>query len=267
VVDRFLERGELATGDVRSLARVAAQGHLLAYSSDPAVQSALEKTGVGGALSSAGDADLLSVVENSSGGSKVDFYEDRSVTYDVRLRPDGSAVATATVTLVNHAPATGQPKYVIGPYEGFSEAGESAQILSVYGGPGARLLRAERDGAQIRVGAGSELGHPFFQDYFRTQSGGTSTLQLTWYLPSAWRGGTLGGAYRLTLLDQSTIRQDATEVIVHVPDGMGVIDVSEPMRTSDGTATWKGTLEGTLKLEVQFRPSPLVRLWRLLTPG
>ena len=268
VVERFLGSGELGTGDVRSLARVAAEGHLLAYSADPAVQSALERTGAGGALSSGSDGgDLLSVVENSSGGSKVDFYEDRSLTYEVWLQPDGSARVTTTVDLTNHAPTSGEPKYVIGPYKDFSEAGESAQILNVYGGPGARLIRAERDGVRISVGAGSELGHPFFQDYFRTASGATSQLRLSWYLPSAWTGGSLGGLYGLTLLDQPTIRPDLTKVIVHVPDGMDDIEATEAMRTQDGVATWQGTLNGRLELEVRFRPPPLQRLWRILTPG
>jgi hypothetical protein len=267
VVDRFLEGGELGTGDVRSLARVAAEGHLLAYSADPAVQSALEETGAGGALSSEADSDLLSVIENSSGGSKVDFYEDRAVTYEIWLQSDGSARATTTVALTNHAPTSGEPRYVIGPYKDFSEAGESAQILNVYGGPGARLIRADRDGIRISVGAGSELGHPFFQDYFRTASGATSELRLSWYLPTAWGGGSLGGRYRLTLLDQPTIRPDLTTVIVHVPDGMGDMETTEAMRTQDGIATWRGTLDGRLELEVRFGPPPFQRLWRILTPG
>jgi hypothetical protein len=130
VVDRFLQGGDLDAGDLRSLARTAADGHLLVYSEDPGIQSALEGTGAGGALPSTG-GDLLAVVENSSGGNKVDFYEDRSVTYEVWLRSDGSARATATVRLTNLAPTSGLPKYVLGPHEGFSEAGESAQIEQV----------------------------------------------------------------------------------------------------------------------------------------
>jgi hypothetical protein len=266
VVDRFLEGGDLDAGDLRSLARTAGEGHLLVYSEDSGIQSALEATGAGGALPPAG-GDLLAVVENSSGGNKVDFYEDRSVTYEVWLWSDGSARATATVRLTNHAPTSGLPKYVLGPLEGFSEAGESAQIVSVYCGPGCRLERAERDGARIGVEEGSELGHTFFRDDSRTPSGATSELGLTWYLPAAWEGGSLGGVYRLTLVDQPTIRPDAVELIVHLPSGMHVSTTTPTMDTTEGVAIWEGTLDGGLEIEVTFRPAPLVRLWRILSPG
>jgi hypothetical protein len=266
VVDRFLEGGDLEAGDLRALARTAGAGHLLVYSEDPAVQSALERTGAGGALPE-GDGDLLAVVENSSGGNKVDFYEDRSVTYEVWLRADGSAQGTVTVRLDNHAPTGGLPKYVLGPYQDFSEAGESAQIMSLYCGPGCRLERAELDGQQVGVGAGSELGHPFFREDFRTPSGGTSELVLTWYLPAAWEGGSLGGTYRLRLVDQPTIRADSVRVIVHLPEGMNLDGSTPAMVGGEGTATWEGTLEGGLDLELGFRPPALTRLWRMLTPG
>jgi hypothetical protein len=266
VVDRFLEGGDLDAGDLRSLARTAGEGHLLVYSEDPGIQPALEGTGAGGALPPVG-ADLLAVVENSSGGNKVDFYEDRSVTYEVWLRSDGTARATATVQLTNHAPTSGLPKYVLGPHEGFSEAGESAQIVSVYCGRGCRLERAERDGARIGVEQGSELGHTFFRDDSHTPSGATTELGLTWYLPTAWEGGSLGGVYRLTLVDQPTIRPDAVEVIVHLPSGMHVSATAPAMDATDGVAIWEGTLDGRLEIEVAFRPAPLVRLWRILSPG
>jgi hypothetical protein len=267
VLAMFLERGELDSGDVRSLARVAARGHLLVYSADPVLQGALEETGAGGALRTDEGQDLLAVVENSSGGNKVDFYEDRAVSYEVWLRPDGSARGTATVTLTNEAPTSGLPKYVIGPYLDYSLAGESAQILGIYCGPGCRLIEAERDGERIGLGEGSELGHRFYRDAFRTPSGETSELRLSWYLPRAWVGGSLGGTYRLALLDQPTIRPDAASVVIHLPEGMDAAETTTGMRIEDGRVTWQGSLEGRFEIEVDFGPPALVRLWRWLTPG
>jgi hypothetical protein len=267
VVQRFLVSGEIDAGQLRSLARAAGAGHVLVYSEDPEFQSALESTGAGGALGWREEGDLLAVVENSTGGNKVDFFEDRAVDYEVWLRPDGSARGSVTVRLTNLAPISGFPKYVLGPYEGFSGAGESAQIVSLYCGPGCQLERAELDGVRVGVGAGTELGHPFYREDFRTASGATSELVLDWFLPSAWRGGSLGGVYRLSVFDQPTIRPDAFRLTVHFPEGMRVGDTSPVMISGPGTATWEGTLNGRTDLELEFGPSLLMRVWRILTPG
>lgn len=266
VVASFLERGDLDTAELRMLVRTASEGHLLVYSRDAAIQAALARTGAGGALH-ADTNDLLLVAENSAGGNKVDFYQDRSLDYEVWLQSDGSARATVTLTFDNGAPTSGPPKYVLGPFEGFSEAGESNQIVSVYCGIGCRLIRAERDGERIGVGQRTELGHRFFRDQSRTPSGDTTTLELTWYLPSAWEGGSLGGSYELTVLNRPTIRPDSAVITVHAPEGMDRVEADPGMTAGDGSATWKGTLKGPLTLAVRFSPPPLVRWWRLLTPG
>jgi hypothetical protein len=90
---------------------------------------------------------------------------------------------------------------------------------------------------------------------------------LTWYLPDAWAGGSIGGTYRLAVLDQPTIRPDTTTVVVHLPEGMRASETTPEMQTQDATVTWEGTLEGRFEMLIRFEPPPLVRLWRLLTPG
>ena len=81
------------------------------------MQEGLRRTPVGGALRPLGaDDDLVSVVVNSGAGSKVDFYQERNVGYRVELDDDGSASAELELTLRNHAPTSGQPPYVIGPF-------------------------------------------------------------------------------------------------------------------------------------------------------
>lgn len=228
------------------------------------MQAGLAGTGAGGALS-AGSGDLLAIVENSSGGTKVDFYEDRDVRYEVDLWRGGSGEATAQIRLTNGAPTTGLPRYVIGPNPGYAAAGEGGQLVSVYCGAGCRLEEAFRDGRQIGIWPGSELGHPFFRDYFNTPSGGTSDLQLTWYLPTAWQGGDTGGSYRLTFLNQTTIRPTALRIEVHAPDGMQIVEVSPQMHVDGDSAVWEGVPNRRLELEVRFQPPLPVRLWRALT--
>lgn len=249
---------------LRTLARVASEGHILAYSGDPQMQAGLARTGAGGALS-AGPGDLLAIVENSSAGTKVDYYEDRAVRYEVDLWSGGSGQATADIRLTNGAPTTGLPRYVIGPNPAHAAAGEGGQLVSVYCGTGCRLEKAVRDGTQIGVWPGSELGHPFFEDYFRTPSGKTSDLQLTWYLPTAWQGGDTGGSYRLTFLNQTTIRPTALRVEIHAPDGMRIVQTSPQMQVNGDSAVWEGVPNRRLELEIRFQPPLVVRLWRALT--
>jgi hypothetical protein len=130
VLGQFLLQAGTTPEDLRVLARAAAEGHLLAYSDDPQVQPGFAGVGVGGAFTRPADHDFLSIVENSSGGTKVDFYQDRDVDYRVELWSDGSGQGTAGVRLTNEAPTSGEPRYVIGPRPGFADAGEGRQLVS-----------------------------------------------------------------------------------------------------------------------------------------
>lgn len=260
---RFLSRTGTDVGDLRVLARAAAEGHILAYSEDPTMQAGLAATGAGGALEG-GSGDFLSVVENSAGGTKVDYFQEREVSYEVDLWPGGAAEGTVTVSLTNGAPTTGQPRYVIGPRPGFARLGEDSQIVSVYCAA-CRLERARRDGTPIAVGTGTELGLTFYRDFFRTPSGGSRRLELTWYLPEGWEGDATGGVYRLTFLGQTTIRPAPLTVEITAPDGMRIVSASPGVRIEGDTAMWEGVPSRRLELEVEFQPSWPVRLWRALT--
>src|SRR6266508_6411079 len=100
------------------LLQAAANGHLLAYSTNRFMEKGLLATPTGGALVPAdSQGDLVSVGVNSAAGSKVDFYEQRDIRYSVVLDGDGSARATLELALSNHAPTSGQPAYVIGPIQ------------------------------------------------------------------------------------------------------------------------------------------------------
>ena len=105
------------------------------------------RTPVAGSLVPSGaDDELVSVVVNSAAGSKVDFYQERDIRQSVVLGDDGSAAATLDLALRNHAPTSGEPRYVIGPFHPTKangrvgpilnrlEAGESVALVNVYCG-------------------------------------------------------------------------------------------------------------------------------------
>ena len=107
-------------------------GHVLAWSVDPEMERALAMTTVGGAFHPSG-TDAISVVTNSASGTKLDYYQKRTVSYDVQLGGGGTANAALTVDLQNDSPTSGFPPYVIGPYKHFStQPGENVAVVDLY---------------------------------------------------------------------------------------------------------------------------------------
>jgi hypothetical protein len=236
----------------RAVVDAAAGGHLLLHSTDPAVQSGLDRARVTGRLLDP-TGDFLAVVANNAGGNKVDFYQDREVRYTVRLARDGSGEATADVEWTNGAPRSGQPQYVIGPHP-FTEAapGESAMRVAAYCAQGCTLRRAEVTGEPLGLAELQELGHPLFLHGLKLLSGDSATVRYEWTVPSAWEGDEYGGTYRLTVQSQPTIRPTQLSVEVQIPEGMRVESVSPGMQVAGDRVTWSGQAEDVTTLEVEF---------------
>jgi hypothetical protein len=261
VFARFLQRAG-APASVRVIAKAASDGHLLVQSTGPHLEQGFAATPVGGSFTGP-TGDFLSVVQNNGAGAKLDYYEERHVSYAVHLAEDGSAESVATVDLHNTAPASGEPPYVIGPFPGVhADAGENVAILNVYCAPGCTLDSSSRNGAPTKASSGTEVGHPFFQDYFRVPSEESSTSAYRMSLPDAWEGNSSGGTYRLAFSNQVTIRPTRVSISVEAPPGMHITSTSLPMRVDGGLAVWQGVPGRTLSLEVTFQPSLPLRVWR-----
>jgi hypothetical protein len=263
VVGRFL-RDAGGTRSVRDVTAAAAEGHILVFANDAQLESALARTGAGGAFPPAvvpAPTDLLSVIVNNAAGNKTDYYVDRSIRYDVSLDADGSASATTLVAFANHAPTKGVPSYVIGPKRGVTKhAGEDVSIVNVYCGR-CRLTSAERDGRSMQPGTDHENGSNLVQTAFSLLAGDSTSMRYTYTVSSAWVGDASGGTYRLAFLDQPTIRATRLQVSVRMPDGMHVTRASAGVQVSGDVATWTGTPERTLAIELSFAPSLPIRLW------
>ena len=254
---RFLAMDEHGLARLKALGTSIADGHLRLYSTDPDVEGALATLGVDGALMPP-TGDLLSVSVNNGSGSKVDYYADRSVDYDVRLGGDGEAIATATVTIANDAPTHGQPRYVIGPYLDGAAAGDQIPLTTVSCHAPCDLLTATRDGADVSLSAGSENGIPWLGDYRTIPAGDEGVLSLTWRADDVWEGNGSGGRYDLTFFGQPTVRPTDLHITIHAPAGTNIIWTSEPMAVDGGTATWEGSPTSRTMLSVRFRaPLPL----------
>jgi hypothetical protein len=252
---------------VDAIAHAVAGGHLKIYPTDPTLRRGLELARLDRGLRAPDGSDLLAVHVNSRSGSKVDFYAERSIRYDVLLGGEGEAIATTDIAISNDAPTGGAPRYVIGPGKGFEgvEPGDNVSIVTASCPSDCELIEAERNGRDQAMRVNEELGRPRYQDYFTTGGGERSTLKIVTHRHDVWAGDSSGGVYRLTVLPQVTIQPTRLEVVIRPPAGTNVVWASERVTLRDGMAIWRGEPEGRLDLVFRFRARAPLRWWRNLT--
>jgi len=275
---QFIAQPSPSLADLELLLQASSDRHILVYSSDPTMQEGLAATPVAGTLTPAGaDGDLLSVIVNSAAGSKVDFYQERDIRQTVSLHEDGSAAATVDLDLRNHAPTSGQPTYILGPFHPKKEdgqvgpvldslnAGESVALINLYCGTDCVPVDAQMDGAAIPARSRVDLGVRYFQEYLPIRAGEARSLRFAWTEPNAWEGNSSGGVYHLTFANQITVRPTHVRITIQPPEGMNIVSASGPLQIIDGAAVYEGTPGARLDLEVAFAPPTAVRLWRNVT--
>ena len=262
VLHGFLQARGSALPRMRALLDAFAGGHVEAWSADPAMQQGLAMTSVGGAFRPSG-TDAISVVTNSASGTKLDFYQQRTVTYDVHLGPEGTATASLSVDLLNDSPTSGFPSYVIGPYKTYStQPGENVAVVDLYCDVGCVLQGATQGGRSVELGRYEQEGYPFFEDYVRTPSGETASIAADLLLTQAWTGSDTGGTYRLSFLGQTTIRPTHVRVVITPPDGMRFTSSGGGFSRDGDRLVYEGQPAGNLDLEATFAPALPVRIWR-----
>jgi hypothetical protein len=246
----------------RALVSGASDGHLLFHSTDPAVQSAFVAAGVAGGL---GDpsGDFLAVALNNTSGTKIDYYLDHTVRYEVELGPEGTGVADVQLGLTNGAPFAGQPSYVIGPHPRTDlESGQSSLYVSLYSAATGLLETFRRDGAVEAVGSQTELGYPVYSTTAEILAGESQTLQYEWTVDSAWEEDGGQGSYRLVYQGPTSVQPADLSVAIRIPEGMHVTSFSEGMEIEGDRATWTGAAQDGMAFEVTFERPVLARAWQ-----
>jgi hypothetical protein len=184
-----------ATGGLaRELVRAVSTGHVFLYAVDPSLQTELERSRIAGALPSSGP--FLSVVTQDVGGSKLDYYLHRSVSYDsepsdvavaLGAGPETVESAKITVSLRNDAPADGLPSYVTNRADDPKPrlVGQLKSWVSVYLGPRSTYSVATLDGRRLAMSSQVERGLSVFSCFVTLDPGQTVTLVLTAEQPAA----------------------------------------------------------------------------------
>ena len=129
-----------AHGLLEAASRSSGEQRLLAWSSDPSVESRLKQTSYAGALPT-GNRPFSGFIVNNAAAGKLDYYLQRSLSY-TRTGCGSRRDVMVTMRLLNNAPATGLPPYVNtrldNPPPG-AQPGDNHLLLDYYATKGALL--------------------------------------------------------------------------------------------------------------------------------
>ncbi|MEY2471864.1 MAG: hypothetical protein QOK28_1193 [Actinomycetota bacterium] len=196
-----------------------ASRHLQFWSASAGAQRFFARTDADGALGRP-RGDSLMVTTQNAAGNKLDYYLHRDVTYDANVSRSGGNLrvdATVTVKLRNDAPKTGEPKYVIGPYDGRFVAGQNRLFMTVYSP--LHATAATIDGRPLELDGAPELGRLANSAFVDVPAGATRTVVLRLVGFVAGRSD-----YRLDLVRQPVIADDLLSLHLR---GIGADDVRQ----------------------------------------
>ncbi|MFD8416235.1 DUF4012 domain-containing protein [Streptomyces sp. NPDC059650] len=162
-------------------------GRLKVWSAHAAEQRLLESRPYSGTLPDA-PGPFAGLVVNNAAGSKLDYYLDRSLTWEAGACSGSDRAVAVTMTLTNRAPASGLPAYVTiradsPPYR--TRPGDNRLQVSYYAGVGATLADATLDGRPALLASGVERGHSVFTLDLELPAGSRRTLVLHLLEPHA----------------------------------------------------------------------------------
>jgi len=240
-------------GALQALGGAAGRGHVLVHATDPEVQAAFEGAGLAGALLDP-PGDYFSAFLTGASGSKVDYYLGHDLAYAATLEPGGAVRASASLRLVNDAPSSGRPAYVIGPNTPRVVAGENELYVGAYLASGAELTGFAADGLAGRGELQTELGHPVVETYEELAPGAARTLAYEVVRPGGWTAAGEGGRYQLTVQSQAAIRLARLRLEIRIPPGMQVTMADERLQVDAGVVRYDGEIEGTFSAGVAFAP-------------
>jgi Protein of unknown function (DUF4012) len=170
-------------GDTTELVRAAGNAvgerRLVVWSADPKVQADVAQTSAAGIVPIT-PAPYVGLSVVNKGGTKLDYYLDRSLTWQ-RTGCGTLRQTTVTITLTNNAPATGLSTYVTARRDKHSrsvKAGDNRLRVSYFATSGAVLRDVSIDANPAAVATGTERGHPVYSLDVELPRGASRTVVL-----------------------------------------------------------------------------------------
>ena len=164
---------------MQALSLASREQRLLVWSSDPKAEAALAQTNYGGAIPQT-KRPFAGMVLNNIAAGKLDFYLIRALAYH-RSGCGSHRDVLVTITLTNHAPASGLPPYVsdrLDNHAGSVSPGDNRTLLDYYATAGAQLLSVSLNGKPTTATLEHDLGHPIFRIDVELPRGTTQTIVL-----------------------------------------------------------------------------------------
>jgi len=211
---KFVEKGQ-------SLLKSAQGRDFAAYFRNPATQRAAVSAGLAGNLSDT-PHDYLGVFSQNLNGSKADYWQTRTVSSTVLLRPDGSAANRMTLEVGNPAPAYAQP--IADPKHGYLTRW-LVNMIGVFLPQDTKLHSVTADGQPWhthlrRPKVEGVYNRPMFRHIWEMAPDSMHRLTATYRVPSAAAVSANGDlTYELGMDPQDLVDPQTNQVTLHIPDG------------------------------------------------
>jgi len=171
------------TALVDALKQAVHEHRLVVFSERSNEEAQLASSSLAGELSDTTQPFAGLVINNAASG-KLDYYLDRSLTYE--RSTCAATTSTVTVKLTNRAPSTGLPPYVTTTIGlGRGPTGVNQDQVSLYLTHGADLSSLTVDGKKAFMQTEQERGHPVVSLAVRLQPGQSKTLVYKVHEPRA----------------------------------------------------------------------------------
>ena len=230
----------------KTLSPMVHQRRLLLSVTDPAEQRYLASIGLTGAFPEPAGNDLLSFRISNASQNKADYYLQQLTQYEVNYEPkSGHTTSTATVTLTNNAPTSGEPAYVLGNQDTRSGKvdgrpyGSDTLQLSFYSG--LHPVSMSAGGKPVDIQVQRELGAWVATATLTLDPGERLAIKANF-------AGDLraGKDYRLTIVPQATAAVWATGLRFNPLDPAGQV---QEKRVKLNSARTLGVVRSTLRTD------------------
>jgi|GEM_PF-1767237 len=222
-----------------------AGGNMQIWMKNPQEQALVAQLGAAGNFAESSGGFLQVAVQNT-GGNKLDYFLQRSISHQIDLHLDGSATFSTTVEIKNPViPA--QPDYVVSPkaltHFGI-HPGTHQAISGIYVPENARLTGWETPGSTPRVTR--EAGALSLSSWVLIAPGEKVSVTFHYAVdtfPQDWRQSL---AFELVFQPQATITPDVIDILLRAPEEWKVT----------GNRTWHGRVHMHKTRTVQIPLTP-----------
>jgi hypothetical protein len=231
--DRLLDGGDFVDKFL-ALGQAAGAREFAMYLRPEGEQRMIEELGVSGDLHQGGSGDYFSAQSQNTNISKVDYYQRRDVTSNVRLRADGSAEVDLQIVVHNDTP----------PYVGPEPDPRIRSYQTRWAGLSLAAFLPERmhlesmslDGKQVPTPHVGRTGtQSFVRQSFTLAPGASATMRMRYTVPDAARVSGDELVYSLSVDPQGLVTPAALDVSVRVPKGYAAQHLPEGWRARGNT--------------------------------